>query len=29
MTINGAKKILNNNNPLKLDETQNNSIKDG
>jgi len=27
MTINGAKKILNNNNPLKLDETSNNSIK--
>jgi len=27
MTINGAKKILNNNEPLKLDETSNNSIK--
>jgi DNA-binding transcriptional MerR regulator len=27
MTINGAKKILNNNKPLKLDETSNNSIK--
>ena len=26
MTINGVKKILNNNEPLKLDETQNNSI---
>ena len=26
MTINGAKKILNNKEPLKLDETQNNSI---
>ena len=26
MTINGAKKILNNNEPLKLDETLNNSI---
>ena len=26
MTINGVKKILNNNQPLKLDETQNNSI---
>ncbi|MDC3155840.1 MerR family transcriptional regulator [Candidatus Pelagibacter sp.] len=29
MTINGAKKILNNNEPLKLDETSNNSIKNG
>ena len=27
MTINGVKKILNNNDPLKLDETSNNSIK--
>ena len=27
MTINGVKKILNNNEPLKLDENQNNSIK--
>tara|TARA_B100001093_G_scaffold445716_1_gene449508 strand:+ start:282 stop:656 length:375 start_codon:yes stop_codon:yes gene_type:complete len=27
MTINGVKKILNNNQPLKLDETTNNSIK--
>ena len=27
MTINGVKKILNNKEPLKLDETQNNSIK--
>ena len=27
MTINGVKKILNNNEPLKLDETSNNSIK--
>ena len=27
MTINGVKKILNNNQPLKLDETANNSIK--
>ncbi len=27
MTINGAKKILNKNEPLKLDETSNNSIK--
>ena len=27
MTINGVKKILNNNQPLKLDETSNNSIK--
>tara|TARA_B100001059_G_scaffold95744_1_gene94938 strand:- start:50 stop:421 length:372 start_codon:yes stop_codon:yes gene_type:complete len=27
MTINGAKKILNNKEPLKLDETSNNSIK--
>ena len=27
MTINGVKKILNNNEPLKLDETANNSIK--
>ena len=27
LTINGAKKILNNKDPLKLDETQNNSIK--
>jgi len=27
MTINGVKKILNNNDPLKLDETPNNSIK--
>tara|TARA_B100000579_G_C22407884_1_gene654937 strand:- start:134 stop:505 length:372 start_codon:yes stop_codon:yes gene_type:complete len=27
MTINGAKKILNNKEPLKLDETLNNSIK--
>ena len=27
MTINGVKKILNNNEPLKLDETENNSIK--
>ena len=26
MTINGVKKILNNKEPLKLDETQNNSI---
>ena len=29
MTINGAKKILNNNDPLKLDEMSNNSIKAG
>ena len=28
MTINGVKKILNNKEPLKLDENQNNSIKD-
>ena len=27
MTINGVKKILNNKEPLKLDETSNNSIK--
>tara|TARA_B100000963_G_C22462070_1_gene596132 strand:+ start:477 stop:848 length:372 start_codon:yes stop_codon:yes gene_type:complete len=27
MTINGVKKILNNRDPLKLDENQNNSIK--
>ena len=27
MTINGVKKILNNKDPLNLDETQNNSIK--
>ena len=27
MTINGVKKILNNNEPLKLDEMSNNSIK--
>tara|TARA_B100000902_G_C26610525_1_gene574877 strand:+ start:135 stop:506 length:372 start_codon:yes stop_codon:yes gene_type:complete len=27
MTINGVKKILNNNEPLKLDETANDSIK--
>ena len=27
MTINGVKKILNNKEPLKLDETENNSIK--
>ena len=27
MTINGVKKILNNNEPLKLDETVNDSIK--
>ena len=27
MTIKGVKKILNNNEPLKLDENQNNSIK--
>tara|TARA_B100001057_G_C22297252_1_gene736832 strand:- start:51 stop:200 length:150 start_codon:yes stop_codon:yes gene_type:complete len=27
MTINGVKKILKNNDPLKLDETSNNSIK--
>jgi len=27
MTINGAKKILNNRDPLKLDETSNHSIK--
>ena len=27
MTINGAKKILNNNEPLKLDEMSNNSIR--
>ena len=27
MTINGVKKILNNNDPLKLDESSNNSIK--
>ena len=27
MTINGARKILNNKEPLKLDETSNNSIK--
>ena len=27
MTINGVKKILNNSEPLKLDENQNNSIK--
>ena len=27
MTINGVKKILNNNDPLKLDETVNDSIK--
>tara|TARA_B100000902_G_scaffold354656_1_gene366978 strand:- start:90 stop:461 length:372 start_codon:yes stop_codon:yes gene_type:complete len=27
MTISGVKKILNNNDPLKLDETSNNSIK--
>ena len=27
MTINGVKKILNNKEPLKLDEMQNNSIK--
>ena len=27
MTINGVKKILNNKEPLKLDEIQNNSIK--
>ena len=27
MTINGVKKILNNKDPLKLDETSNNSIK--
>ena len=27
MTINGAKKILNNNDPLKLDEISNHSIK--
>ena len=29
MTINGAKKILNNNDPLKLDEMSNDSIKAG
>ena len=29
MTINGVKKILNNKEPLKLDETSNNSIKAG
>ena len=29
MTINGARKILNNKEPLKLDETSNNSIKAG
>ena len=29
MTINGVKKILNNKQPLKLDETVNNSIKAG
>ena len=27
MTVNGVKKILNKNEPLKLDETSNNSIK--
>ena len=27
MTINGVKKILNNNDPLKLDEISNHSIK--
>ena len=27
MTINGVKKLLNNKEPLKLDETSNNSIK--